>query len=401
MTQVFLSYAHGDRALLDKSLVHLRPIFEEMGLKLWWANDLAGGSIWNAQIATAIDASDIFLCLVTPHFVDSTYIRDHELPAIYKAYNSRGALVIPILLKSCNWALRFRLLGSQSTRNDFTMQCIPTHRGEVRPLTEWRPQAKGWNQVHAQLNSSIADFLETTPKQASWMQPTPNGYRLTDAPRETQRQSTQQQDLLLKAISDVLTRIEPTLPSIKNAFPTLADNIEDYIQNFSINFEEINITRLWISGIGIREVIDNTDRYNFYDVFTSETADKILSETSKLYGIHSALIMTTREGLELTSNVLAAQSTERHQIESAKVLLKRLIGHEGLYESETQTQGKVLSELLNSGSNLNAGRLAEVFLFLSSSIDGFSQLLKSSTTSPTARLPTEAAAQMGKGGHND
>jgi CheY-like chemotaxis protein len=57
---------------------------------------------------------------VSPGFIASDYIYDHEIPAI-KARHLKGALVLPVVLKRCMW---------QFIAN--ALQALPMHKGHIK-----------------------------------------------------------------------------------------------------------------------------------------------------------------------------------------------------------------------------------------------------------------------------
>jgi hypothetical protein len=80
----FVAYAHEDRKLKDKLLKCLKErlaIAKEYHFDPWDDGEILAGERWHEQIQVAVAHCQFGLLLVSPAFLGSTYIKDHELPA--------------------------------------------------------------------------------------------------------------------------------------------------------------------------------------------------------------------------------------------------------------------------------------------------------------------------------
>ena len=79
----FVSYAHDDAALardLLNRLQHLLDSAADYDFPRWQDTDIPLGEAWHDEIQAAIQACDFGLLLISPAFLASRYIRNHELP---------------------------------------------------------------------------------------------------------------------------------------------------------------------------------------------------------------------------------------------------------------------------------------------------------------------------------
>jgi class 3 adenylate cyclase len=95
---VFVSYSHADRPVLDELHTHLRPFLKREDFELWDDTRIAAGDLWRSQIDTALGRAGAAVLLVSPTFLSSEFIDRHELPPLFEAARKRGLRIfwIPI-----------------------------------------------------------------------------------------------------------------------------------------------------------------------------------------------------------------------------------------------------------------------------------------------------------------
>jgi hypothetical protein len=114
---VFISYSHKDAAVLERVLVHLRPL-ERMGLvDIWVDTKLSAGSAWRQEIADALKVAKVAILLVSADFLSSDFIVDSELSPLLASAECSGTRIVPVILKHCRFA-RHPVLGEFQALND-------------------------------------------------------------------------------------------------------------------------------------------------------------------------------------------------------------------------------------------------------------------------------------------
>jgi O-acetyl-ADP-ribose deacetylase (regulator of RNase III) len=106
---LFVSYCHADKEHLKELEVHLKPLERTNRLKYWADTNLRGGDYWSAEIDRAIEAANVAVLLVSPHFLASDFIMGKELPALLQAHESRGLRVLWVCLSHCNYKVQQEL----------------------------------------------------------------------------------------------------------------------------------------------------------------------------------------------------------------------------------------------------------------------------------------------------
>jgi tetratricopeptide (TPR) repeat protein len=143
--QAFFIYAHKDERLRDALEISLAVYKREGVISTWYDGKIVPGEEWNRVIKENLRASRVFLLLVSPHFLNSDFINDVEMKYALKMHKKALAVVIPIILKPCDWK-RTRLEN---------LQALP--KGG-RPITLWRNQDQAWADVVQGIRKAVEDF---------------------------------------------------------------------------------------------------------------------------------------------------------------------------------------------------------------------------------------------------
>jgi hypothetical protein len=100
--RLFVSHAHKDAPLYDEFMELLADMLKpsrRYDFRVWTDRSLLVGDSWHAGITQAISQCDAGLLLISPAFLGSDYIREHELP---KLLANPAKLLLPVMLKKVN-----------------------------------------------------------------------------------------------------------------------------------------------------------------------------------------------------------------------------------------------------------------------------------------------------------
>ncbi len=100
--ELFVSYSHENAPWFGK----LRPLLKFRRptnvAHAWHDQELKAGDRWDDRIRAALDAMDVFVCLVSYEFLDSDYIMDVELKQALKREENGEIEIVPIVLYDVN-----------------------------------------------------------------------------------------------------------------------------------------------------------------------------------------------------------------------------------------------------------------------------------------------------------
>jgi TIR domain len=98
--RVFISYSHADKRWLDRLLVHLRPLEREGILDVWGDTRIQAGAEWREELTNALAAAQVAILLISPYFMASDFIADVELPALLEAAQTKGTIIMPLIISA-------------------------------------------------------------------------------------------------------------------------------------------------------------------------------------------------------------------------------------------------------------------------------------------------------------
>ena len=85
---VFISYSHKDEKWLDMLLKKLKNL--EGSVAIWTDKRIRQGQEWDVAIQNSLMNAEVAVLLITPAFLASDYIANHELPAFLQAAKHEG-----------------------------------------------------------------------------------------------------------------------------------------------------------------------------------------------------------------------------------------------------------------------------------------------------------------------
>jgi len=131
--RVFISYCHADLDILDRVLVHLKPLEKQGVIDTWVDTRIKAGEKWQDRIKTALASAKVAILLISADFLASDFIVDNELPPLLAAAEQEGTRIIPVIVKPSRF-LRDNNLAVFQALNDPTQPVIKMDEVEREEL---------------------------------------------------------------------------------------------------------------------------------------------------------------------------------------------------------------------------------------------------------------------------
>lgn len=166
--KMFVSYSHLDLSYKNSFLDHIAPLVRRGLIEVWSDSAMLAGDNFENGIQLALDASDIFVGLISSNYVASDFCFNIELAQALERQSQETICVIPVIVKSVNW----KNLGFDKTIA-LPDDAIPISLAEDRDLA-WTQVAKGIERV---VEESQANKPAIKPNIEKWCDDTEVSYQ--------------------------------------------------------------------------------------------------------------------------------------------------------------------------------------------------------------------------------
>ncbi|WHZ28298.1 MAG: putative GTPase [Nitrospira sp.] len=129
---VFVSYSHKDKVWLKRLQDMLKPLVRQGTVSLWSDTDIKPGATWRDDIERELKAARAAVLLVSPNFLASDFIAQHELPPLLDKAKNQGTRILWAHVSSCLY--KESGVGAYQAAHDVALpldKLKPSKRNEV------------------------------------------------------------------------------------------------------------------------------------------------------------------------------------------------------------------------------------------------------------------------------
>ena len=102
---LFYSYSRKDEEYREKLKTHLEILKHAGIIEGWYDGDIDAGNEWEEEIEQKLAQADIILLLISADFIASKFCYENEMTKALKRHDAKEAVVIPIILRACDWKI--------------------------------------------------------------------------------------------------------------------------------------------------------------------------------------------------------------------------------------------------------------------------------------------------------
>jgi tetratricopeptide (TPR) repeat protein len=133
---VFISYSHRDDQWKSRILAHLELVGQPDSYDVWSDRVIEAGADWFEQIRRSISSASVALLLISPNYLASEFILNEEVSRLLVQSSKKELLLIPIIVKPCDWESLNWLRQIQVFPEDGKPLSLKTSDDVVRSLDE-------------------------------------------------------------------------------------------------------------------------------------------------------------------------------------------------------------------------------------------------------------------------
>jgi hypothetical protein len=155
--QVFISYSHEDTKWREDLEKHLKPYLRAGSIKGWSDKQIIPGSKWFEEIKSALVQTNVAVLLVTPDFLASDFIHEHELGPLLKEAERSGVTIL--------WVPIYASAYKQTALDKYQAVIDPN-----RPLASFSSKAKrdeAWVTICEEIQEAVKEPRKPLPPSPS------------------------------------------------------------------------------------------------------------------------------------------------------------------------------------------------------------------------------------------
>lgn len=126
---VFISYSHKDEAWKDRLRPHLAVLERQGRISIWDDRQIDAGAQWHPAIIDVMKRCKVAICLISADYLASEFCTGKELPELMDRREHDNLVIIPVLLRPCDWQdypwleeLQMLPRDGKSVANDYAAQ---------------------------------------------------------------------------------------------------------------------------------------------------------------------------------------------------------------------------------------------------------------------------------------
>lgn len=140
--KLFISYCHLDENYVDEFRKHIAPLKNNGSIKDWYDRKITAGGDFQRAIDNNLEDADIICLFISANFLNSPACMEEKKQALHFR-DSKGIIVVPIILSRCGW------------KDDDTLAALLALPTDGEPVSSFSNSDDGWNIVYTGLKGVL------------------------------------------------------------------------------------------------------------------------------------------------------------------------------------------------------------------------------------------------------
>lgn len=101
--RLFISYSSKNTDFMQRFVTHLEPLKRNGTISFWYDRMIEPGTKWDDNIKQEMQQANVIVFLLSPDFLATTYIFEHEIPQAIRQQESQQSDLFFVELQACSW----------------------------------------------------------------------------------------------------------------------------------------------------------------------------------------------------------------------------------------------------------------------------------------------------------
>jgi len=147
--ELFFSYAPQDKKLRDKLETHLALLRRQGVITAWHDGKIQPGQDRNAELLSRLESAEVVLLLISADFLASEVCYSVQLKRALERQAAGAALVIPIILRPCDW-------------QEAPFSKIKALPSDDKPVTSWGDRDEAFTDIARGIRAAVEKWRSMT-----------------------------------------------------------------------------------------------------------------------------------------------------------------------------------------------------------------------------------------------
>lgn len=169
--KIFISYSHEDRKedqreidYVSEFLEFVKPFQRKNMLSVFQDTDIKAGQEWHSVIQQAIQGTKVAVLIISQHYLNSEYIREHELIPLLEAASRKKVVVIPLFLSDSGVDLEINWIAVRQPDGRMEQVSLTAYQGFNDPDEPLNRMSQGGReQIYKKASERLEKLMQERP----------------------------------------------------------------------------------------------------------------------------------------------------------------------------------------------------------------------------------------------